>query len=909
MKKIALIDGYGFVFRAYHSLPPLNRPDKTPVGAVYGFTNMLIKLLASLDVSHVAVVFDSGSKTFRNDIYPKYKANRPPCPEDLKPQFPIVRQAAESLNICVLEKVGFEADDIIATIAKKSAAEGYQVVIVSSDKDLMQLVDERIVMYDAMKNKLIGINEVKEKFFVEPKKVLDILSLMGDSSDNVPGVKGIGPKTAAELIEQFGTLEEIFLHLDQIKQEKRRELLAAGEENAKLSKTLITLDENVEMGISLKDLEVKNIEPHKLLGFLTEQGFHSLVTRVKKEFHIEENYAPKQEKPQQHTTKKSVENRAFSSVKKTKLTSVEELDKVAKKAALNGIMAIDFSTSDDEIKFITISTFSHEKSPEEIFYFQVESEQKQSGGDLFNFEATQENQDLPLDCLKKILEDQAIKKIFFNAKDFLNFAKVSAFEDVALINHLLTSSTKNNLCEIIEMNLNEDLNELGFGEFFDKKEIEDEAKKIDFFCFKNFAIAELYQIFSPRIFSEKLNEAYFSYELPSLEILAAMENYGVKIDSEKLHQLSQEFGKKIEQLSKEIYELAGCEFNIASPKQLGEILFEKLGLASSKKSKKTGALSTNSKVLDELDAEGFAIAGKILEFRKFSKLKNTYSDALPKEINKKTGRVHTHFSTTSTITGRLNSSSPNLQNIPIKTQEGKEIRKCFIAEKNHFLLSADYSQIELRVIAHVAKIDALTNAFAAGKDIHKITAAQVFGISEEEVDEEKRSQAKAINFGIIYGISAFGLARQLGISKHDADTYIKSYLATYPGIDTYMKETVASARTQGFVQTISGRKCFIFDINNKNFMIRSEAERQAINAPIQGSAADIVKMAMIRLSKKFFEEKLQAKMILQIHDEIIVEAPEDEVEIVKKIMKSEMEKAVILQTPLKVDISVGTRWE
>jgi DNA polymerase-1 len=773
----------------------------------------------------------------------------------------------------------------------------------------MQLVDERIVMYDAMKNKLIGINEVKEKFFVEPKKVLDILSLMGDSSDNVPGVKGIGPKTAAELIEQFGTLEEIFLHLDQIKQEKRRELLAAGEENAKLSKTLITLDENVEMGISLKDLEVKNIEPHKLLGFLTEQGFHSLVTRVKKEFHIEENYAPKQEKPQQHTTKKSVENRAFSSVKKTKLTSVEELDKVAKKAALNGIMAIDFSTSDDEIKFITISTFSHEKSPEEIFYFQVESKQKQSGGDLFNFEATQENQDLPLDCLKKILEDQAIKKIFFNAKDFLNFAKVSAFEDVALINHLLTSSTKNNLCEIIEMNLNEDLNELGFGEFFDKKEIEDEAKKIDFFCFKNFAIAELYQIFSPRIFSEKLNEAYFSYELPSLEILAAMENYGVKIDSEKLHQLSQEFGKKIEQLSKEIYELAGCEFNIASPKQLGEILFEKLGLASSKKSKKTGALSTNSKVLDELDAEGFAIAGKILEFRKFSKLKNTYSDALPKEINKKTGRVHTHFSTTSTITGRLNSSSPNLQNIPIKTQEGKEIRKCFIAEKNHFLLSADYSQIELRVIAHVAKIDALTNAFAAGKDIHKITAAQVFGISEEEVDEEKRSQAKAINFGIIYGISAFGLARQLGISKHDADTYIKSYLATYPGIDTYMKETVASARTQGFVQTISGRKCFIFDINNKNFMIRSEAERQAINAPIQGSAADIVKMAMIRLSKKFFEEKLQAKMILQIHDEIIVEAPEDEVEIVKKIMKSEMEKAVILQTPLKVDISVGTRWE
>lgn len=909
MKKIALIDGYGFVFRAYHSLPPLTRPDKTPVGAVYGFINMLIKLLAGLDVSHVAVVFDSGSKTFRNDIYPKYKANRPPCPEDLKPQFSIVREAAESLNISVLEKVGFEADDIIATIAKKSAAEGYQVVIVSSDKDLMQLVSEQVFMYDAMKNKLIGENEVKEKFFVGPKKVLDVLSLIGDSSDNVPGVKGIGPKTAAELIEQFGNLEEIFLHLDAIKQEKRRELLAAGEESAKLSKTLIRLDENVELGITLNDLAIKNIEPHKLLSFLEEQGFRSLITRVKKEFHIEENYTPAEEKIQQLPQKKSAEACSFSSVKKTKITSVEKVDEVAKQAALSGFVAIDFSASDGEINFITISTFGAEKSVKEIFYFEVTSEKKQSSSDLFNFEAAQENQGLPLDCLKEILEDSSIKKIFFNAKDFLNFVQVFAYEDVAIINHLLTSSTKNNLREIIEMNLNENCRELEFDEFFDGKNSENEAKKVDFLCFRNFAIAALYQIFSPRIFSEKLSESYFSYELPSLEVLAAMENYGVKIDSTKLHQLSQEFGKKIEQLNKEIYELAGCEFNIASPKQLGEILFEKLGLASSKKSKKTGALSTNSKVLEELDAEGFAIAGKILEFRKFSKLKNTYSDALPKEINKKTGRVHTHFSTTSTVTGRLNSSAPNLQNIPIKTIEGKEIRKCFIAEKNHFLLSADYSQIELRVIAHVAKIDALTNAFKAGKDIHKITASQVFGISEEEVDDEKRSQAKAINFGIIYGISAFGLSRQLGISKQNADTYIKSYLATYPGIDTYMKEVVASARAQGFVKTISGRKCFIFDINNKNFVIRNEAERLAINAPIQGSAADIVKMAMIRLGKKFSEKKLQAKMILQIHDEIIVEAPEAEVEIVKEIMKSAMEKAVILQVPLKVDISVGTRWE
>lgn len=927
MKKIALIDGYGFVFRAFHSLPPLTRADGTPVGAVYGFTNMLIKLLAGLDVTHAAIVFDSGSKTFRNEIYPAYKANRPPCPEELKPQFPIVRQTAESLNLHILEKVGFEADDIIATIAKKSAAQGYEVLIVSSDKDLMQLVDEHTFMYDAMKNRFIGIPEVKEKFFVGPDKVLDLLSLVGDSSDNVPGVRGIGPKTAAELIQQFGNLENIFLHLDEIKQEKRRQLLQEGEEKAKLSKSLITLDENVELGISLDDLEVKSLDPHKLLAFVEAQGFRSLVARVKKEFGIEENKHESTTSHNSHSHKED-KNHSYGEIKRTEITSQKIIDDLNKEAIRNGQVSIDYFTKNNEINFITIATCEDGKSPKEIFYFEVKNSQKvsekNSSFDLFNFNEqsqNQENEGLGLEILFEILKNDSIKKIFFDAKNFIktlltvNCRLSTSIEDVSLINHLLNSSIRNDLRELIEINLNEDVGSRGFAEIFSEIEknrepeiFKDTEKKADFFCFRNFAIYQLYKILSPKIFELKLTQAYNFYERPLLEVIAQMENEGIKVDVEKLRHLSDEFGKRINELSSEIYALAGEEFNIASPKQLGEVLFAKLGLTSSKKSKKTGALSTGVGVLEELEEEGHPIARKILEFRKFSKLKNTYTDALPKEINPKTGRVHTHLSTISTITGRLSSSNPNLQNIPIKSAEGQKIRTAFIAEKNHLLISADYSQIELRVIAHVAKIENLIQAFKDGKDIHKITAAQVFKIPENEVTDEIRSKAKAINFGIIYGISAFGLARQLDISRQEAGDYIKSYLETYPGIDVYMKNYIMLARQNGYVQTFSGRKCFIREINNKNPAIRAEAERLAINAPIQGSAADIIKKAMIRLNKKFAEEKLQSKMILQIHDELIVEAPENEVEVAAKILKSEMENSFVLDVPLKVDVKISHHW-
>jgi DNA polymerase-1 len=907
-EKIALIDGYGFVFRAYHSLPPLTRSDGTPVGAVYGFTNMLIKLLAGLDVSHVAVVFDAGSKTFRNEIYPEYKANRPPCPEDLKPQFAIVREAAEALNLTILEKPGFEADDIIATIAKKSAAAGSQVLIVSSDKDLMQLVDDNIFMYDAMKNKMIGKAEVKEKFFVEPNQVLDVLSLIGDSSDNVPGVRGIGPKTAAELINEYGTLDNLFLNLDKIKQEKRRQMLQDGVSKAKLSKELITLKEDVELSVSTKDLELREINPHKFISFLEEQGFRSLVTRVKKEFNLKDEEIPVAKHTHTQITKKEAH---FSQVKRTLVDSTKIIEQIKKEALRNGIITIDL-----EQDFLTLSTCKNAENPTEIFYLELATKsQHNSGHDLFSFNHDSGSQ-FNLESFTEILLNDAIKKIFFDAKIFLKLTKISAFEDVSLMNHLLNSATKADLCDLANVNLDENMAELDFNEIFQElgkektpKAFEDKQKKTDFFCFKNFAIYQIYKILSPRIFTEKLSNCYFSYELPLLENLAQVENNGIAVDVKKLNQLSIEFGEKIVGLTKEIHEMAGCEFNIASSQQLAEVLFNKLNLESSKKSKKTGALSTNAKVLEELAIDGHLIAEKILEFRKFSKLKNTYSDALPKEINPQTNRIHSNFSSISTVTGRLSSTNPNLQNIPIKTAEGRKIRECFIAEKNNFLISADYSQIELRVIASVAKIDALKQAFKEGKDIHTITAAQVFGVKEEDVTSELRSSAKAINFGIIYGISAFGLARGLGIGRKEAGEYIKNYLETYPGIDVFMKDTINFARTHGYVETISGRKCFIHEINNKNPIIRQEAERLAINAPIQGSAADIVKKAMINVSRRLQVEKLQTKIVSQIHDELLLEAPENEVEIAGKLLVEEMEKVELLDMPLRADVEVGKSWK
>lgn len=920
-KKIAIIDGYGFVFRAYHSLPPLTNPSKTPVGAVYGFTNMLIKLLAGLNVTHIVIALDSGSKTFRNDIYPQYKANRPECPEDLKPQFPIIREAANALNIKAIEKKGYEADDIIATIAKDAYNQDFEILIVSSDKDLMQLINDKIFMYDAMRNRFIRENEVIDKFFVPPNQVLDVLSLIGDSSDNVPGVRGIGPKIASELIKEFSNLENLLENYDQIKQDRKKNLIKEGISNAKLSKTLITLNNNVDIDINCSDLAIKPFDPITLIKFLSFHGFNSLLSRIKKEFNIDNT----QINNNLAQNKEQISNKS-KKINKILIDNSDHINKIYNQLIDKPFIAIDYCSLNNNLEFITLLLYKNDEF-DDLYYFKINSQNQTKNQDLFNQSSNNNIIDnYGLELLQKLINDDSIIKIFFDFKNFYKSAinnknlrniltskRDVTFDDINLMNHLLTSSTKNQISTLITANIDNDNNDFyELLNLIDKnKELENisEDKKLEFLAFKNQSIYYIYQILKPQIFAQKLNESYCMIEKPLILSLARMQDHGVKIDISAMKNLSDEFSKNINQLTSEIHQMAGCDFNIASTKQLSEVLFDKMQISSSKKSKKTGNLSTNSAVLEELSHDGHEIANKILDFRKFSKLKNTYSDALPKEINHKTNRIHSNFSSTSTITGRLSSSNPNLQNIPIRSIEGKKIRQAFIANQNNILISADYSQIELRIIAHMAQIQSLIDAFKEDKDIHKITASQVFNIHESEVSQDLRSKAKAINFGIIYGISAFGLAKQLKISRSQASDYIKSYLATYPGIDKYMKESIQFAKINGYVKTIANRKCFLKDINNKNPIIKGESERLAINAPIQGSAADLIKKAMIKLDNYFYDNQIAAKIIMQIHDELVIETNQENQEQVCKIIKNIMENAFILDLPLKVDINYANNLE
>ena len=988
--KIALIDGYGFVFRAFHSLPPLTRADGTPVGAVYGFTNMIIKLLANLQVSHIAVVFDSGSKTFRNDLFPAYKANRPPCPPELIPQFPIIREVAEALSLPILERVGFEADDLIATVAKQASRENFEVLVVSSDKDLMQLVDGQVMMYDALKNKMIGEKEVEEKFFVKPNQVLDVLSLMGDASDNVPGVRGIGPKTAAELINKYQTLENLFEHLDEIKQEKRRQMLVDGVANAKLSKQLITLCETVPVSDNLHDYLLQNIDGRKLVNFLEKQGFRALVSKVKKDFKVEDVEPMPVQNGQEDglffsnsnqndhdlsfhrmpksTSGKSIsseeaaikmdsgirqnENAQWNEIKKTIISDISQIKTLVQNATINGNLVIDFVFEQGDPKAVILSSSADLNFPKEIFYAKIIDEKNSDfGGDLFTAKPIKTDEKIGLKLadlmgeLMSVLLDESVNKIGHKIKNLVRYLKNSSSQhklgsqesheipayagmtnadDIALMGYVLNSSeNKADLDVLVADNLSDETagdfsqncqkieklsSQLSSGGK-DSEVFVDEDKKAQFYFFKNYAIWKIYRILKQRIFSEKLNNVYYCFEKPLIKVLATMEANGIAVDEVKLKELSIYFDDKIRGLTKEIHILAGEEVNIGSPKQLAHILFEKLSLKTGKKSSKTGAFSTNSEVLEELDLEGHLIAGKILEWRHFSKLKSTYSDALQNAINPKTKRIHTTFSNLATTTGRLSSNNPNLQNIPIRSEEGRKIRSAFIAARGCKLISADYSQIELRVLASIAGIDALKRAFLEDKDIHSITAAQVFGVDESLVDKEMRRKAKAINFGIIYGISAFGLAKQLKIGRSDAAKYIEEYFKTYPGIQKYMQEYQELARQNGFVETIIGRKCFIPTINSKNPTLKGLAERLAINAPIQGSAADIIKKAMIDFDLMLMKEGLQSKMVLQVHDELLIEAPENEVELVANLLKKTMEKAILLDVPLKVDVKISQRWE
>lgn len=912
-KHLFLIDAYGFLFRAYHSMPPLTRSDGTPIGAVLGFTNMLLKLHKNMHELHsdnngteyyAAVILDAGQKTFRNEIYPAYKANRPPAPEDLIPQFPLVREASKAMNLPTLELIGYEADDLIATYAKQAKEEGMKVTIVSSDKDLMQLVDDDVAMYDAAKDRRIEAKQVEEKFGVTPDKVLDALSLIGDSSDNVPGIPGIGPKTAAELINQYGDLDTLLARAEEIKQNKRRESLIEFADQARLSRELIKLCETVPVKETLADLKMREPDHKTLLDFLREQDFKSLIARYEKELSRDGVSIPEEKKPSapKHAaahSKKVAQN--YKLIKETKDLS-QWLENIV------GQLAIWIEI--EKNRPIGIA-FCH--APGQACYIPVgqNNSSKQGTLDLLDTANDNEQKGIPLDViadnLKSYFYSPSILKIAHDIKLDAQFMPLpSPVSDIQIMSYILDGSqNKHDLQSISEHALGACME--APGELNDKKVIlgEIDPQKIyQYICSKADAVLQIYEKLQQRLFSEKTLTVYETIERPLIPVLTKMEKTGVKVDATVLKKMSDDFAIQIEKTEKEIYELAGEEFNIGSPKQLGEVLFEHMGIQGGKKSKKSGGYGTGADILEELSVQGHTIADRILHWRQLSKLKSTYTDALPKEINKETGRIHTTFAMTVASTGRLSSVNPNLQNIPIRTEEGKKIRTAFVAEKGHKLISADYSQIELRLLACIADIKELKQAFANGEDIHAHTASQVFGMPIEKVTANDRRNAKTINFGILYGLSAFGLAARLGIPRGAAKELIDAYFRRFPGIVEYMKKTKEFAREHGYTQTIYGRKCFVPGINTKGPQ-RAFAERAAINAPLQGTAADIIKKAMIRLDKALPKE---ARMTLQIHDELLVEAPEKDAEKIAQLMKKVMEDVNHFDVPFTVEANIGNNW-
>ena len=861
-KRLVLIDGYGFLFRAYHSMPPLKNPAGLVVGALYGYSNMILKIRESLDASHIAVILDSGSKTFRNDIYAKYKANRPPAPEDLIPQFPLVREVSRAMNIVTIDQKGVEADDIIATLATKATKEGFAVTVISSDKDLMQLIDEQTSLYDPLKQKIIDKEAVFEKFGVYPKNMLDLLALSGDASDNIPGVAGIGPKTAAELIGKYNDLVGIYENIEEIKQPKRKQTLIDNKENAFLSERLVSLKYDVILEQSLDDLSVQNIDIEKLGNFFMEHGFKTLVNKIGAEELVHKNR---------------------EALPIYILEDISHLENACSKILLREFIIIE--PLQDALLLI---------SEKEIFYIKYE-EHNNAINDLLSSGTSQNT--IPLSLLIEKIE------IIFKKENLLKI-----FKDFKAFYRKLLSKTNKNIFHLnkLEINNHFDLTLSAYLLQRDLPKLEEETKeRIPFYALE---LADFYKENLQSLIKHNLLEIFYNVDLPFNKVLLNMEEVGVKISQEKLINLTKIFAEKILVLEKEIFQLADVEFNIASPKQLGEILFVKLGLVSKKKSKKTKSLSTSSEVLQELAEEGNLIAEKIITWRHYSKLKGTYTESLPKLINKNTNRVHSTFSNVGTTTGRLSSSNPNLQNIPVRSVEGDKIRAAFIAEEGKLLISSDYSQIELRLLAHLAKIKKLQDGFSKGLDIHSLTASEVFSTDLDKVDESLRRKAKAINFGIIYGMSSFGLAARLGISIKDASDYIEKYFARYPEIKTYMDSSIENCKKTGFVETILGRKLFFANINNPNNNIKSFTERAVINAPLQGSAADIMKLAMLELDETIQKNKYPMRLILQIHDELVYEVDKAFAEQAKEIVKNKMENIIKLSLPLTIDSKVSTNW-
>jgi DNA polymerase-1 len=900
-KTTLIIDGYGFIFRAYHSLPPLSNPHGTPVGAVYGFISMLLKILAEFKPNHAVIVFDSGRKTFRHDLYDKYKMNRPEAPEDLKPQFAICREAASALNFKIIEKAGFEADDIIATLARKVNENNEKAIIVSSDKDLMQLVNDDILMYDSLKSKYITEKEVLEKFGVPPAQVRDVLAIMGDSSDNIPGIQGIGPKGAAELIQKYGSLENLLANVEEIIQPKRKQSIIDCQELAILSKKLITLEENVPLDVSLQDLEQKLPEPKVLFDFLNLHGFKSMITKAEKFFDFTH-------KPAQTISSNIADNIGSTIL----LNNIDDFKSALQDSVLTGKLSISLASHNNELAGVSFA------SDNKVTYFITID--NHHNGDLFSPETRTISLSFAVNILKPYFEDSSITKITYNLKDFLkqlSHSKIEinykAFEDIMLMHYSMnTGNASSELYEILKQYFESvaltsisailQLHKMKSIKTLQPNLLSNHFGKI------SSLLLNIYPLLKQDLQQHKSMFVYREIDLPLTTLLYDMEMSGVKIDVNKLAKLSATFEQEIRAREKEIFKLSGQEFNIGSPKQLGEVLFDSMGLPNPKTSAKSGSYSTGADILEGLSEAGFEIADLILKWRQLSKLKNTYTDVLPTLINPLTGRIHTTFLQTSTNTGRLSSQDPNLQNIPVRTDLGESIRETFIAEKGYKLISADYSQIELRLLSHIAGIETLKDAFKSNKDIHRETACQVFKIPSEEVTSDIRRKAKAINFGIIYGISAFGLAKQLNISRQEASLYIKEYFKEYPGIEKYMEDIKQYAKQHGYVKSLLGRKCYIKSINDKNFSLKSFSERAAINAPLQGSTADIAKIAMIKVQEALKANRFKTRMLLQVHDELLFEAPEAEVEQVMPLIKHTMQHVIELSIPLIVDIKAGNNW-
>ena len=909
-----LIDGSGYIFRAYYALPPLSRKsDGLPTGAVSGFCSMLFKLLEDSKSnqnlqkpSHFAVIFDSARKTFRNEIYKEYKANRSDPPDDLAPQFEYIRKSVSAFNLPSVDLINYEADDLIATYVDKILEKGAKVTIVSSDKDLMQLYKKNVRIFDPMKNKFITEEDVRKKFGVDANKVIDVQALAGDSSDNVPGVPGIGVKTAAELINKYGNLEKLLKSAHEIKQNKRRETLIENKDKAIISKKLVTLKHDAPTKQKLEDFKLKEIDKDKLYKFLREMEFNRLLSSVISMYGEPDLDAIKNE------FKAPDRNEKINTKNYHLIDEISKIDQWIKEAEELGELAIDTETNSLDAHQAKLVGISLSTKVGKACYIPV-GHQNENCLD----------KDSVLKKLKPLLEDPSIKKIGQNIKyDFIvlfhHGINVSSMEDTMLMSYVLDAGkNRHNMDTLSEIHLGhkpisfKDL--VGSG----KKQLNFSEVSID--KAKDYAAEDaditlrLYKKFQKSLKSEKMINIYEIFEKPMIKILAFMEIEGIKIDNEILKSLSLKFKIKIEKIEKEVFRISKKEFNIGSPKQLGEILYNELKIADLKKTKK-GSFATSANVLEDLAFKGHKFPQLVLDWRQVSKLKNTYSDSLQEHINPKTKRVHTSFLLAATNTGRLASSDPNLQNIPIKSEDGKDIRKAFVAQKDHFLISADYNQIEMRILADLADVKELKKAFKNNIDIHSLTASQIFNIDIKKVNQDQRRKAKAINFGIIYGISQYGLAKQINVSNFEAEEFLESYFGKFPEIKVYMDQTIKFCRKRGYTNNIFGRKSHFININDKNYNVRNFQERAAINAPIQGSASEIMRLAMIRLDKKMNEEKYKkSKILLQIHDELIFESHKDEVKRLSKIIVNEMSSVAdsdqhSFTIPLTVDLNVGENW-